>query len=381
MPTLLIALLLPLAAAGILRMGLFGLNRSIFGRRDEHGLLTGSSAFASFVLLAVSTLLVPFFQAVLRNRWSTGARLGELWFALSAATGLYWILHRLYIHRVKAPVPGTRTTGAEVIRLRKAHIPFAFLRRLGAHNDIYDLEVTEHDVIVPDLPESFEGYKVAFLSDTHVAGFMRRAFYREVVDQVHRHGADLVLLGGDYVSFKRHIPLMGELIASRLTAPDGVYAVLGNHDYWSDADGVVAALTAKDVRFLNNKSLTIRRGESEIYVIGMDEIYRGKLDIEAAFRGCAENVPRVAVTHHPDAIDRLADRRVDLLLCGHTHGGQIRLPLLGAIIVPSIHETLYAAGFFRKGKCLMYVGRGLGSVPPIRILCRPELPIFRLVRQ
>ncbi|HVT04827.1 MAG TPA: metallophosphoesterase [Thermoanaerobaculia bacterium] len=381
MPTILIVLLAPLALAGIARIGLFGLNRSIFGRRDEHDMVTGSSALISFVLLAVSALLFPFFQAVVQRHWTLESRLGEIWFVVTSLIGLYWILHRIYVHRVKAPVPGTRFLGAEVIRLRKAHIPFAFLRRLGAHNDIYDLEVTSHEVVIPDLPEAFEGYKVAFISDTHVAGFMRRAFYREVVNQVHSHGADLVLLGGDYVSFKRHIPLMAELIASQLTAPDGVYAVLGNHDYWADADSVVAAMTVKGVRFLNNKHIIVSRGAARLYVVGMDEVYRGKIDIDAAFRGCDEKVPRVAVTHHPDAIDRLADRRIDLLLCGHTHGGQIRLPVLGAIIVPSVHETLYAAGFFRLGKCLMYVGRGLGSVPPIRILCRPELPIFRLTRQ
>lgn len=378
MPTILIILLAPLALAGIARIGLFGLNRSIFGRRDEHDLITVPSALASFVLLAISTLLFPFFKAVIVRHWTLEARLGEVWFVITAATGLYWILHRVYVHRVRAPLKGTRFLGSEVFKLRRAHIPFAFLRRLGAHNDIYDLEVTNHEVVIADLPDQFEGYKVAFLSDTHVAGFMRRGFYREVVSQVVAHQPDLILLGGDYISFKRHIPLMAELLASQLTAPDGVWAVLGNHDYWADADGVVAAMTSRGVRFLNNQNITVSRGDARIHVVGMDEVYRGKLDVQAAFRGCAEDVPRIAVTHHPDAIDQLSDRRIDLLLCGHTHGGQIRLPVLGAIIVPSVHETLYAAGFSRLGKCLMYVGRGLGSVPPIRILCRPELPIFRL---
>jgi predicted MPP superfamily phosphohydrolase len=156
--------------------------------------------------------------------------------------------------------------------------------------------------------------------------------------------------------------------------------VLGNHDYWSDGDGVVAALTSRGVRFIHNRAIPIERSGERIYLAGLDEIYRGFPDVAATFERIPEEAPRIVVSHHPDIVDLLGEERADLLLCGHTHGGQIRFPFFGALLVPSRHEARYDMGFFRRRRLLMYVGRGIGAVPPVRILCRPELPIFDLVR-
>ena len=171
---------------------------------------------------------------------------------------------------------------------------------------------------------------------------------------------------------------MAEELLSDLKARDGMLAILGNHDYWAGGDEVKAAMSAKGVRFIINSSTTIRRGSAELPVFGVDEVYRGEPDIEAAFARVNRSGPRIGVTHHPDLIDQLADRRIDLIVCGHTHGGQIRFPFFGAIVVPSRHEGRYASGFHRVGAALMYVSRGIGAVPPIRILCRPEIATFIL---
>jgi uncharacterized protein len=134
----------------------------------------------------------------------------------------------------------------------------------------------------------------------------------------------------------------------------------------------------RGVRFLHNQALPIRRGDETIHVVGIDEIYRGKPDVDGALSTIPPNGVRIVVSHHPDIVDKIGAQRMDLLLCGHTHGGQICLPFLGPLLVPSVHETRYAAGFFELRNLLMYVGRGVGAVPPVRILCRPELPIFEL---
>jgi hypothetical protein len=273
-------------------------------------------------------------------------------------------------------VRGVRDLPSDIIRLRKAHMP-SLLRRLGAHNDVYDIEVTRHEVFIDDLPEAFDGYRIAFLTDTHVAGFVRRAFYREVVAQVNRFEPDLLLLGGDFVTWQRHIPLMADVLLADLTARDGVLAILGNHDYWAGADEVKAAMTARGVQFIINRSHVIRRNGAELPVAGIDEVYRGTPDVEATFANVKPG-PCIGVTHHPDAIDILDGRRIDLLVCGHTHGGQIRFPFFGAVVVPSRHESRYASGFHRVGGVLMYVSRGIGAIPPIRILCRPEVATFTL---
>jgi predicted MPP superfamily phosphohydrolase len=392
--------LLLLAFLGDARIFLFVMNRVVFGSHREEKSKLHWLLYAVPPLLLVLTLLFWPLHGWIRLLESnaliaritpqpvervlgslTLAKIGASWLFLAAGVGTYWIMERVRINMLgDTRVSGTKTRKPETVKLRKAHIPFATLRNLGAHNDVYDIEITRQEVFVDDLPASFEGYRIAFLTDTHVASFMRRGFYREVVAQVTRFDPDLVLLGGDFVSFERHIPLMAEVLLTGLAARDGMYAVLGNHDYWANADGVIAAMTARGVRFVINRSIAIRRGDDAIALAGIDEIYRGKPDVAAAFERVDPARPCIGLSHHPDIVDLLADRRIDLLVCGHTHGGQIRFPFFGAVVVPSKHEGRYAAGFHRVGKVLLYVSRGIGSIPPLRILCKPEVATFVLRR-
>lgn len=390
--------LLVLALVGDARVFFFVANRIVFGSHKEEKPPFHFLLYVIPPLLLVLTLLFwPLHEWVRivadnelvdrltpesleRVLWSlTIAKIGAAWLFIAAGIGAYWIIDRARIlAQGEKVVAGTQTHPSTVISLRKAHVPVAFLRALGAHNDLYDLEVTRHDVFVDDLPPSFDGYRIAFLTDTHVASFVRRAYYKEIVAQTMKFEPDLILFGGDFVHWERHIPLMAEVIAGDLSARNGMYAVLGNHDYWANADGVVAALTIKGVRFIMNRSVAIRRGDDVIALAGIDEIYRGRPDINAAFGRVDPRVPCIGLTHHPDLIDELEDRRIDLLLCGHTHGGQIRFPFFGSVVVPSKHEGRYASGFHRVGRVLMYVSRGLGAIPPLRILCKPEIATFVL---
>lgn len=343
------------ALLGDARMFLFALNRVVFGsHREEKNPVW--SLFALVPLLIVATIFV------------------RVWLLIAAAAGLYWILERVRVLAFPhGPLVGVRDEPPEIVRLRKAHVPFAFLRRLGAHNDVYDIEVTRHEIFIDDLAESLDGYRIAFLTDTHVAPMMRRELYREAIAQVRRFDPHLVLLGGDFVTWNRHIPLMAEWLLSDLTARDGVFAILGNHDYWAGAAQVQAAMEERGVRFLTNDSAKL-----PLQIIGIDEMYRGTPDVDRAFANVDSNQPTIGISHHPDIIDLLGSRRIDLLLCGHTHGGQIRFPFFGAVVVPSRHEAEYAAGFHRVRNVLMYVSRGIGAVPPLRILCRPEVATFTL---
>ena len=373
--------LLFFALFGNARIGAFIINRVVFGSREEDGTMKWLLRFMPPALLLLTPLYWIAWTRVKDARLDILGGISWGWLLLTAGVGVYWILDRALHNWSTEAVPGTRTMDSTVIRLRKAHVPFLWLRNLGAHNDLYDLEITRHQVAVDDLPPAFEGYRIAFLTDTHVASFMRRGFYREVVDQVRAHDPDLVLLGGDFVSFRRHIPLMAELLLTGLEARDGVWAVLGNHDYWADRDGVIAAMTAKGVRFIVNRSVQIERDGAILDLVGIDELYRGRPDAHAAFANADPARPCIALSHHPDIVPRLRNHRIDLLVCGHTHGGQIRFPFFGAVIVPSKHEGRYAAGFHVEQGVRMYVSRGLGSIPPVRILCRPEVAIFDLVRE
>ena len=389
-------ILLPFALLGDARVFFFVMNRVVFGsHRHEKSPWKWLMYVIPPLLVALTLLFWPLHQWLLllasfdfieritpdsieKVIWSIlWAKIGAAWLFIAAGIGVYWIVDRLHMRLIgPAPVRGVISSEPEVIRLRKAHLPFA-LGRLGLHNDVYDLEITRHEVFIDDLPSQFDGYRVAFLTDTHVAGFIRRAFYDEVVAQVNRFNPDLILLGGDFVTWKRHIALMAEELLTTLKSRDGIFAILGNHDYWAGGEEVQAAMSAKGVRFIINTSVVIRRDGAELPVLGVDEVYRGVPDIDAALARVKAG-PRIGITHHPDLIDQLDDRRIDLLLCGHTHGGQIRFPFFGAVVVPSKHESRYASGFHRVGSVLMYVSRGIGAIPPIRILCRPEIATFIL---
>lgn len=370
--------LLPLVLMGYARASAFVINHAIFGHRDDIPLMKWTAIILPFLLLGLSVLFIPLFREASESDLSGVAMAGAIWFFGSAVIGLIWIGERFVELAQFRPAEGVNRSRSEIVRLRKAHIPYAGLQRLGLHNEVYDLEINRYDVHVPHLPPEFDGYRIGFLTDLHVASFMRRGLYRTAVEALRADDVDLVLLGGDFVSWERHIPLMATTLMENLEARDGVWAVLGNHDYWAGAEGIVAALTSRGVRFIVNRSVEIRRGDSAIRLVGIDEIYRGTPDPEAAFRDVPEETVVIGISHHPDIIDLLEDRCIDLLVCGHTHGGQIRFPFFGALIVPSAHEWKYAAGFFREKSVLMYVSRGLGAIPPVRILCRPEVAIFTL---
>ncbi len=336
-----------LALLGDARIFLFVINRVVFGSHREE------KSRWHWLLYALPPLLLAL---------TALAALGKVhvaWLTIAAGVGCYWIL--------------TRTRATFFVEP-----PLAGVRTLPPVDGKFDLEITRHDVFIDDLPAPFDGYRIAFLTDTHVAPFVKRAYYAEIVAQVQRIEPDLILFGGDFVSFRRHIPLLADAFAG-LAAKDGIYAVPGNHDYWTDAPRIVETLGRIGVRFLTNEHVMLTRGGARLPLGGIDEVYRGAPDLGAAFAGIAEGAPCIAVSHHPDIIDSVR-RRVDLLLCGHTHGGQIRFPFFGAVVVPSRHEALYASGFHRAGAVLMYVSRGIGGIPPVRVLCRPEIATFTLRR-
>jgi predicted MPP superfamily phosphohydrolase len=396
----LFAVFVLLALLGDARIFLYVMNRYVFGdHKEEHSPWKWMMFVVPPLLLALTALIWPlgqwiqwvltssFVERITPSRmedalWSIAfAKIGAAWLIIAASVGTLWIVERLRAHLAPAEqLSGIREYPAEVTRLRPQHVPFAWLRRLGAHNDLYDIEVTRHDLFIDDLPEAFDGYRIAFLTDTHVASFVRRDFYRECIARVNAFNPDSVFLGGDFVTWKRHIPLAAEVLLPDLHPPDGLYAVLGNHDIWAGAEEVTQAFAAHGVEFIQNRSVRLRRDGAEIALLGIDEIYRGKPDVTAAFAGVDESKPCLGISHHPDVIDLLDGRRLDLLVCGHTHGGQIRFPFFGPVVVPSAHEWELASGFHRIRNVLMYVSRGIGAIPPVRILCRPEVATFVLRR-
>jgi hypothetical protein len=238
---------------------------------------------------------------------------------------------------------------------------------------------TTPTITLPNIPAAWEGLRIAVIGDVHVGRLMSLDEAREIVDLANATSPDLTVLLGDYVSRADAITHSLVEVFRNIRAPLGVFAVLGNHDYWTNAPKVLQLFDAAGVRFLTNEHAIIHRDGQPLCIAGVDDLMAGRPDLATALANVEPNVPRLLLCHNPDYLDRMPrDLRVDLALCAHTHGGQVRLPLLGPPILP-VNNRAYAEGLVRAPSCPAYVTRGLGMVSiPVRFNCRPELPLITL---
>jgi predicted MPP superfamily phosphohydrolase len=257
--------------------------------------------------------------------------------------------------------------------------------------DRHWLEVTQRDIHLTGLPAAFDGLRIAHLSDIHMNEFTEAFFLRHVIGQINLIKPDVVLLTGDYVSAEltsRQFAIRSAWRCANLLAQlecKQRYSVLGNHDVSVNAKKITAALQANGVTVLNNTCLPIERAGSRIWLAGLDDPLEGNPNPELAIPASIRNVPNepvILMCHAPDYADKLlthpAGNAVGLMVCGHTHGGQVRLPLVGALQLPPLGRK-YVEGWFRLGQMQLYVNRGIGTVGiPFRLDCPPEATLFTL---
>jgi uncharacterized protein len=243
------------------------------------------------------------------------------------------------------------------------------------------LRVTRRKVIVPRLPAPFIGKTLALLTDPHHGPFTSRAFLREAVDATLALKPDLIALGGDYVQGaqgSRYIAGCFEELG-RLVAPLGVYAVPGNHDHWDGIQAVRRAIAAHPIADVTNSGCWIECDGSRLRVCGVDDLWEGHQDLDAALGDATADDACLLLSHNPDFAEALTDRRVSLVLSGHMHGGQVVLPVLGPRLLPSKYGRKYLEGLVRAPHVQVYVSRGLGTVRlPFRFRSRPEVNLLTL---
>lgn len=245
------------------------------------------------------------------------------------------------------------------------------------------LVVRHHTVSVAGWPSERSPYRIAFVTDLHVGsphvGLDKLA---QVVADTNAQKADLILLGGDFLidGVVGGSPASPQEIAEGLrglTAPDGVYAVLGNHDNWNDGPGMRRALEDAGITVLDDESVRIGDGEAGFTLVGVSDFDTAAHDVARAMQGVGG--PTILLTHSPDVFPAIPDT-VGLTLAGHTHGGQVYVPFVGRPVVPSIYGQRYAIGLIHEGAKTLYVSPGIGtSIFPIRFLTPPEITILRLV--
>jgi predicted MPP superfamily phosphohydrolase len=239
--------------------------------------------------------------------------------------------------------------------------------------DTHDLEVTH----VPIQLGLRTPLRLVALGDIHFDPAFNVDYLARVMDRVNSLRADLIVYTGDFLTQShRRLNDLADLLA-RGRARLGSYGVPGNHDHWVGLPPIVQALeTRGGVRILRNEFLPLP-GEDAVYLTGIDSIWAGRPDSGIIAR-TPEHSRHIVFAHEPDPFLQLTDSRVKLQVSGHTHGGQVRVPLIGALVLPK-YGKLFQAGLYTDHGRHLYVNRGIGSLTPhIRINCRPEITLFEL---
>jgi predicted MPP superfamily phosphohydrolase len=276
---------------------------------------------------------------------------------------------------------------------RRVFLKTGFLATAGLA--LYSAEIERHwidirhvDVKLRNLPKSLRGFRIAQLADFHYGEFSEPTYIRAAVRATNDLKPDLVALTGDFISagpmvqrisvqFAHHC---ADLLA-RLTCPLR-YAVMGNHDVIVSRRAVTEALTSHGIPVLHNQAVPIERDGSRFWLAGVaDVLMGGEVDLAAALPASRDRrtEPLVLMAHEPDYADSIIGSGVDLMLSGHTHGGQVRIPFVPPFDLPPLGRK-YIEGLFSLGNLQLYVTRGIGTVGvPFRFRCRPEITVIRLI--
>jgi predicted MPP superfamily phosphohydrolase len=300
-----------------------------------------------------------------------------------AATG-FAILHRIvYAWNNAATTPRLTVNHTELISLPQK---LGFRPTLDATttwcsrlpgNDILKLSIHKKHLRLARLDRALEGLTITHLSDLHMTGQLSKDFYREVVDSAMALDSDMVVITGDIVEKSGCLPWISELFGP-LDAPLGVYYVLGNHEERIRDEALVrSTLDSAGMVGLGSRCLTLRTRDREILLAGTEMPWYPPAPDMETHRLADEATPypplRILLSHSPDQLRWAKDHRFDLMLAGHTHGGQVRLPLIGPILSPSLNGIRHAAGTFDCPPTLLHVSRGLAGTRPLRLNCAPEI--------
>jgi hypothetical protein len=232
--------------------------------------------------------------------------------------------------------------------------------------------------LVPGLDPAHEGLRVAQLSDLHVGPRTPAALVRAAIDEVNRFEPDLVALTGDFLSFgRREVETMRQVLGG-LAAP--TFAVLGNHDHWVDPRGARDSLLALGYEVIDNAWTEVRLRGAPLAIVGVGDLLTGNADVARATRGLPARATPLVLAHGPSTARPLAARgRPALCLSGHTHGGQIALPILTPLVVRFLGGERYVRGAYQVGPVHLYVNRGVGmSGLRMRMNCPAEVTLATL---
>lgn len=246
----------------------------------------------------------------------------------------------------------------------------------------HEISIERHSIRIERLPDQFRGMRIVQISDFHYAEYTEPYFLREIVELVNRLKPDMTVFNGDFITnglFPQNrtkaFAYKCTEILSHVQCPLR-YSVLGNHDATEAfKDTVIDALATHKMPLLNNAFAPLERDGKRLWIAGTGDVCCNQMDLNKAIppSSLTDGEPVILMVHEPDVLPQIARYKVDLMLSGHTHGGQIRLPFLPALSLPEFGKR-YVEGLFRVGPTQLYVNRGIGTVGlPFRFNCPPEI--------
>jgi len=242
----------------------------------------------------------------------------------------------------------------------------------GYFDERHQLVIARPDVRVTQLPATLDGLRIGFLTDVHCSRWMSPEDVERAAKQLRDERPDMIVLGGDYVTWgdRSHVRPSAEALAS-LSAPYGVFGILGNHD---DDRDMPAALNARGITVLKDARTRLNIRGEPVDIVGIRFWTKRQADIATLMRGASRTT--ILLAHDPRRLTEAAALRIPLVLSGHTHGGQVVLPLVGAV---AAQKFPVVAGVATREKTTMFVSRGIGTVyVPVRINCPPEIAVVTL---
>jgi predicted MPP superfamily phosphohydrolase len=243
----------------------------------------------------------------------------------------------------------------------------------------YMLTIEHRAIHLRRLPKAFDGFRIVHLSDVHHSAFTSRDQVARAVETANRLKPDIIALTGDYISHDRSFAAPCAELLGRLRARYGVYAVLGNHDHWTDAALITDLFRAEGINILVNQGMRFEQKNAAFWLAGVDDTMVGLEDISLALAGSSDDEMKLLLAHNPIILRRAARAGVDLVLSGHTHGGQVALRSERGAKGRPRRRMLQGLG--RQGDTQIYVTRGVGTVIlPVRYGCPPEVSLLELRR-
>ena len=247
-------------------------------------------------------------------------------------------------------------------------------------NEAFDPVVVRKQIPIKNLPFALDGFTIVQMTDFHLYPYTTSGLVRKAVELANSLQPNLTVLTGDYVW--RILDAADDLAAilSGLDAQHGVFCSLGNHDIWLDVDVVLDAFKNAGLPMLVNQGVPITVGRSGLYLVGLDDGWSGNPDLSAALQPMPSGAPVVLLYHEPDLADEVSiDSRVSLMLSGHSHGGQVRVPGRGPFTLPYLGRK-YDLGLYRIRDLWLYTNPGIGMISvPYRFNCPPEVTEFTLI--